>query len=188
MSLAHDPSKGKAAKRRSRPAPAGKTMLRTLFDSKDVWLVPLACECLLLITALLLALAFAQTMAGLPQNGYWTLVALGGAVFLIAKNYADFRELFMPRVIAFLGVGSLMVGALALIVVLLVLRPGAAEKLEGLRLLTVPLPLVLYIGREYLLLRTTRFAPKISTLGRRKNARTETLVARTSRVIRFWLD
>jgi len=165
------------------------SQVATLWRHRSLWMVPLGSEAVLLAVAANLALAFAWVMQGNTHVYDWGWVLGLGAVFILARLYVSWRELFLPRTVAFFAVCLLGGGAIGLLAGLLVAEPWHAA-FTGLSLqyrLLVGLPLVLFLARMAGVLRAARFSPALNDLDRWYKAGGRSLSQALRTRLEFWM-
>lgn len=160
-----------------------------LWRHRALWRVPLAGEAALLVLAAYLALAFGKVMNGEAQPADWIWVLACGMVFVAAQAYTVWRELFMPRVVALVGLGLFGVIATGFLTGLLVPEPWHAA-FDGLSLTyraLAGLPLIFFLARSVGLVMAARFVPSLQEIDRRTKTTYMGLWSHFSRRLEFWM-
>jgi hypothetical protein len=158
----------------------------SLFRHRSLWLPPLLAEAVLCVGAAWLALSLESVMwapdRGFPALSFAGLVLAHGALVLHSRS----RELFMPRSVVLVGVGSLMAAAAGAGVYLVIegYLVGGLYRLRYMPLVLVPVGL--FLVRGCFVFRAARSAPSLSRLN--VNARVEAKGMRVLRAkLRYWL-
>jgi hypothetical protein len=164
------------------------SVFKALKRLRGVWLPPLAAEVVLMVMAAHMSLAFGRIMRGDTHQGDWLWVAFTAVVFVALRSYAKWSELFMPRMVAFLGMGLLVFIAAVMLAGLVSPTPWHAA-FDGVTLqyrLLAGLPLVLFVAREIGIVADTRFSPSLEEMSRRRfpSARPWTGLIRR---LEFWM-
>jgi hypothetical protein len=160
-----------------------------LWRNRALWRVPLVGEAVLLVLAAYLALAFGKVMTGQAQQAYWVWVLACGVVFVSARAYAVWHELFMPRVVALFGLVFLGVIAAGLLTGLLVPEPWHAA-FDGLSLTyraLAGLPLIFFLARSVGLVMAARFTPSLQEIDLRAKWIDKGLWSHFCRRLEFWM-
>lgn len=185
-SLASDAKISRLSSRaRGEPAAANVSMLAM----RDLWLVPLLAETVLMLTAMWMSFCLLQVTQGNGDGQKFpvaSILVLVGAYAVLAL-YARLHELFLPRKVVFFGVGALLLLAAAYGCVF----GGDAFLMGGVkRLANASLalaPVLFFILRCLLVFRDARFAPSVDTLVWRRRHRGKVL-DRLRRKLSFWLS
>jgi hypothetical protein len=169
------------------PAEAGT--LSMLWRHKLVWLPPLAGEALLLVAAVSLSLALAKTTKTQPVGAEWWWVSVACALFLVTRLLSNLGELFLPRVVAALGVGSLCLLALGLVAAPLLglswhevfVRISAKSSLVS----TVPLGF--FVFRSIWVMRAARYSPNLGDMNYYSASSWNSAMERLKSRLEFWM-
>lgn len=163
--------------------------LSILWRHRGLWLLPLASEGLLLAVAANMALAFGKVMRSEADVPDWSWVAGFGAAFVLARICVAWRELFLPRAIAFWGVAILGGVATAMLVGILVTEPWheAFKGLSAQYRLLAGLPLILFLGRMAGVLHAARFNPALHELDKRHKGGGPGMWEELRRRLEFWM-
>ncbi len=154
---------------------------------RRLWLAPLLAETVLCVGAIWLTLCL-EGVIWAPEAGFPVLsfigIALAYAGFAV---YSHLHELFMPRAVVLVGVGSLVLAALG-VGVYLILEGYFMGGLYRLRYVPVVcVPLALFVIRSYLVFRSARLYPALNdwVVNTKPNGdRMRSLRAR----FRFWMS
>lgn len=155
----------------------------------SLWIFPLLAEFQLLIGAVFLTVIF----HGLVLEGQ--SVALGGNfavilacvfIFVLTRGYSWLQDLYMPRPVIFWGEGTLMVGAITAISVIVIdhLLQRGLGNLPGL--LIVVCPLFIFLIRVYMIFIEGKNIPSSRRSKFRVDANTERM-ASLRRKLRHWM-
>lgn len=171
-------------RRRSASETAPKVSMLGL---RDLWLMPLLAEFVLLCAAGWLSFCLLR-LAHDPHAGFpLSSVLLLAAAYAGLAFYSRIHELFLPRKVVLLGVGSLaLIATVASIAVMsdAYLVGGRSGAMRAALVLT---PLHLFILRCLLIFREARFTPAADKLAMRLKCRAEKAEA-FRRKLRFWLS
>ncbi len=154
---------------------------------RDLWLMPLLAELVLMLGAGWMAFCLLRTMQGPKYDfpiGSVVVLAIAYAVLAI---YSRLHELFLPRKVVLLGVGTLLVVSASATVAVMVdaYLLGGARRLATAALAMVPLHL--FNLRCLLIFREARFAPAAEMLAMRMKSKSEAM-ERLRRKLHFWLS
>lgn len=182
-------SEAKIPKLMQRQGEASAAASVSVMAMRDLWLIPFLAEVVLMLAAMWMSFCLLQVTLGGGQ-GYQFPVAsillLAGAYAVLAL-YARVHELFLPRKVVFLGVGSLLLLAVAFGCAF----GGEAFLVGGVkRLASASLalaPILFFAVRCLLVFSEARFTPSIDTLAWRRRHRGRGL-DRLRRKLRFWLS
>lgn len=160
-----------------------------LWRHRSLWVLPLASEVLLLAVAANMALAFGKVMRSQSHVPDWGWVAGLGAAFVVARIIVAWRELFLPRAVAFLGVALLGGIATALLAGVLAPEPwhAAFEGLSTQYRLLAGLPLILFLARMAGVLHSARYNPALRELDRRHKSGGRGMWEELRRRLEFWM-
>lgn len=154
---------------------------------RSLWLAPLLAETVLCVGAIWLTLCL-EAAIWVPESGFPVLSFIG-----LALAYAGFavhshkHELFMPRAVVLVGVGSLVLATLG-VGVYLVLEGYFMGGLYRLRYVPlVGVPLALFLGRSYLVFSIARRNPTLNTWVVNTKPKGDRLRALRAK-LRFWLS
>lgn len=168
---------------------SAESRARMLWKLRSLWILPLMCEGLLLLAAASLALALGKAMQGIAPDDEWMWLSVACALFLVTRAVVAVAELFMPRVVALVGVGTLGMVSLGLLAGLLISSPwhttflGLATKNR----LLAAVPLGLFLFRVRLLLRAARYSPSLRDMGHYSNKGMNDFVDRIKKRLEFWV-
>lgn len=161
--------------------------LGIVWRRRAIWLIPFAGEAAFLLSAAYLAKAFTLVVGGHPVGTEWwcaILAALaGGACRLIAEK----SELFMPRLVAVIGMGMLFCTATALVAGLLLPLDEFFASVGQKQRLLAALPLFLFFPRVLFVLQAARFSPSLLEMDNRSRSGTLGLFESLRAKIEFWM-
>lgn len=179
-----DPAASLKRVRRERRAPESAF---SAFRHRGLWLAPLLAETVLLLGAIWLTICLDRVIwtekFEFPILSFLPIIAVYVALVL----YSRARELFMPRAVVLIGVGTLTV--LAVVGGVMVTLDGFL--LGGLRRLAtaflVLVPLCLFLIRCVMVFREARFAPTVTEHFLKSNV-TEQRAQKLREKMRFWMN
>jgi hypothetical protein len=178
-------SRGSVASENEAPPPP--PFLSVLWGHRDIWFTPLACEAVLLLCALHLTLILARIMeSGALAWHEWLPVVAGAAAYAVGKIESEREELFMTRFVALSGSGGLMLAAIMVMALLTVIAPGLVGVVGRNQRLILVLPLAIFLMRELMLIRGSRFAPSMASLSLRHN-RPVGVVTQLRQILHYWM-
>jgi len=161
--------------------------LTDLWLHRGIWFTPLACEVIFFLCALHLSLILARIMEfGVIGWQDWLPIMLGAAVYAIGKVEVEKKELFMTRFVAASGAGGLMLMAILVMTLITVIAPGLLGAMGLNRRMVLILPLAIFIMREAMLIRASRFAPSMASLSLRHNNPVGVIV-RLREKLHYWM-
>jgi hypothetical protein len=159
----------------------------SLLAHHRLWLAPFMAEAVLLLAAALLSVSLYRVIwtpgAGFPYAVFAGLAAL----YFAFSSYARFHELFLPRAVVFLGVGSLALGSLSVAGFFVTDAYLLGGKRRLLMAMLVIVPQLAFLARCVIIFGAARFTPALSALTLRADVKSEYM--RTLRAkLRFWLS
>jgi hypothetical protein len=159
----------------------------SLLAHHRLWLAPFMAEAVLLLAAALLSVSLYRVIwtagAGFPYAVFAGLAAL----YFAFSSYARFHELFLPRAVVFLGVGSLAIGSLSVAGFFVADAYLLGGKRRLLMAMLVIVPQLAFLARCVIIFGAARFTPALSALTLRADVKSEYM--RTLRAkLRFWLS
>ncbi len=183
------PAYQKQGAARTPRADAVDSRLSVLWRHRAVWFFPLVGEALLLLAAANLALALGKVMRGSAQGTEWIWLAGACAAFVATRLISSLCELFMPRFVALLGVGTMCVVSLGLIIGLLVPEPWhvALGELDFKHRLLAGLPLGLFLFRASTVIRASRYSPGLRDMSYYSRSMTQGMFERFKTRLEFWM-
>lgn len=163
--------------------------LAILWRHRSLWVLPLASEMVLLAVAANMALAFGKVMRNESHISDWKWVAGLGAAFVVARIFIAWRELFLPRAVAFLGVALLGGIAVGLLAGVLVPEPwhAAFVGLSTQYRVLAGLPLILFFARMAGVLHAARYSPALRELDLRQKSGGRGMWEDLRRRLEFWM-
>lgn len=159
----------------------------SVFQHRELWLAPFMAELVLLLGAIWLSVCLHRVI-WTPGSVFPVLsFALIATVYLGLAIHSRSRELFMPRSVVLVGVGSLMVLAAGagLTITLDAFLLGGRNRV--LMALLVLIPIALFLTRCLLVFREARFTPSVNELFLRADVRTRRMRELRSK-LRFWMS
>jgi hypothetical protein len=159
--------------------------LKVLWAHRRIWITPLACEGVLFFAALHFSAVLAKAMTGGAEKHDWLFVAGAAVAYILGKLATETHELFMPRFVALIGVGTLVVMSIVVIGLLLAQGPAGISALGLKKRLIVAMPLGIFLSLEYLVIKGAHYAPRVSSLPRRQ-AENFCLITAIRNRVHYW--
>jgi hypothetical protein len=161
--------------------------LGIVWRRRSIWLIPFAGEAAFLLSAAYLAKAFTLVVSGNPVSTEWWCAILsalaGGACRLISEK----SELFMPRLVAVIGMGILFFTAMALIAGLLLPLDELFASLGQQQRLLASMPLFLFFPRVLFVLQAARFSPSLLEMDQRLRTSRTGMFETLREKLEFWM-
>jgi hypothetical protein len=167
--------------------PPAPPFLSVLWSYRDIWFTPLACETVLFLCALHLTVILARIMESGGIGLYaWLPIAAGAIAYVTGKVESEREELFMTRFVALAGSGGLMIAAIMVMALITVIAPSLLGAMGRNQRLILMLPFAIFLMRELMLIRSSRFAPSMASLALRHN-RPVGVTARLRQILHYWM-
>lgn len=181
--LDSSPSRSKTKPRPQTPAQPHSL----LWACRRIWIIPLIAEAALLVGAAWLSVGLHWVI--FTPGASFPIFSLGALAVICAllMNHVRVHELFMPRPVVTLGVGSLAVVAIVVGGLIMAGHFTSGGYPLLLKSLLTLVPLALFLVRVATVFQSARRAPTLREIGRRsppRARRSKRLIAR----LRFWLS
>jgi hypothetical protein len=181
------PGLTKRGRRRTAATLGPGKALGIVWRRRAIWLIPFAGEAAFLLSAAYLAKAFTLVVSGVPVGTEWWCAILsalaGGACRLISEK----SELFMPRLVAVIGMGILFCTATALIAGLLLPLDELFASVGQKQRMLAALPLFLFFPRVLVVLQAARFSPSLLEMEQRSRRNGAGIFDALREKLVFWM-
>lgn len=154
---------------------------------RAIWLPPLVAEAAFLLSAAYLAKAFTLVVSGSPVGTEWWCAILAALAGGTCRLISEKRELFMPRLVAVVGMGMLFCTATALVAGLLLPLDEFFAGVGQKQRLLASMPLFLFFPRVLFVIQAARFSPSLLEMDKRSRSDSIGLFESLRSKVEFWM-